>query len=387
MGILAEDLPNYEVASYNDDPAIVPWETMAWSVPRFSRNQVDTAGDYLIHTDFFVEELPYSVDQVMKIVNNWRSSHNWPLYIIRKTLENRAKSIAPSAFVAQRIKRLFSIMEKLQHNRDRHLKLSRIQDIGGCRAVMPTIGDALALVKTYKEEGIQSEFVRDNDYILEPKKDGYRSVHLVYKYQSDSAQYSVFNNRRIEIQIRSQLQHAWATAVETVTTFDNMPIRSKPSDEFVPQKNRLDSWQRFFALMGTAIAIRENQPIVPGTPADDTELVKELRFLGDYLRVKHLLTTWNTLALQLPAKEASGAYFYLMRLYPEKKTLIVSTFKSTEGQRAFDALNAAEREEKASPLVQVALVGGNSLDTLRKAYPNYYADTVAFLEAFETATR
>jgi len=59
------------------------------------------------------------------------------------------------------------------------------------------------------------------------------------------------------MQIRSQLQHAWATAVETVGTFLQQALKSSQGDE---------GWQRFFALMGNAMAMRERRPPVPNTP-------------------------------------------------------------------------------------------------------------------------
>src|SRR5260370_12810550 len=204
---------------------------MAWSEPRYSRRQVDTAGESLSNppsvfdaegdlAGFYGE-----AGRVLHVVNNWRASHTWPLYAIRRTLERRAKRITPDAIIAQRIKRLASIRKKLQGNQFRHLKLSQIQDIGGCRAVMPTVADASDLIGVYETRGLQHEFLRANDYIVQPKSYGHRSVQLIYKYQSASEQYSIFNNHRIEIQIRSQPQHAWATALETVETFAQLPLR------------------------------------------------------------------------------------------------------------------------------------------------------------------
>jgi len=71
----------------------------------------------------------------------------------------------------------------------------------------------------------------------------------------------------IEIQIRTLLQHAWATAVETVGTFINMPLKSSLGDE---------GWLRFFALMGSAMAIAEGKSTVPGTSENIQELRNEV---------------------------------------------------------------------------------------------------------------
>ena len=103
--------------------------------------------------------------------------------------------------------------------------------------------------------------------ISNPKADGYRSFHLVSKYRSNLPDKQVYDGLRIEIQIRSQLQHAWATAVETISTFTDQALKSGLGD---------DRWKRFFALMGSLMALREGCPIVPNTPTEKKELIKEI---------------------------------------------------------------------------------------------------------------
>ena len=50
----------------------------------------------------------------LDIVNNWRSSHNFPLNTFHVWLKRRAKLIDPGCITAQRIKRLSSIEAKLE---------------------------------------------------------------------------------------------------------------------------------------------------------------------------------------------------------------------------------------------------------------------------------
>jgi len=63
------------------------------------------------------------------------------------------------------------------------------------------------------------------NYIDAPKPDGYRSVHLVGKYGGDSEVHSAWNGKRIEIQVRTSIQHIFATGMETVTTFTGTPLK------------------------------------------------------------------------------------------------------------------------------------------------------------------
>ena len=77
-----------------------------------------------------------------------------------------------------------------------------------------------------------------------PKKDGYRSIHLVYKLARTP-------NLFLEIQLRSQLQHIWATGVEVFGTLQNSSFKSGQGSK---------KWLDFFALLSSAFAIKENKP-------------------------------------------------------------------------------------------------------------------------------
>ena len=157
---------------------------MAFTRPNFSRHQVDLAGIRL------VGEMPLwrrDYQNALAIANNWRSSHSYPLLAMRMTLAGRARRVDGDALVAQRLKRLRSTESKLR--RLPHMKLSQMQDIGGCRAVVGSVQQVDDLVSLYelgtaKNPHKRAQFVEKYDYIAQPKGNGYRSVHLVYKYGS-----------------------------------------------------------------------------------------------------------------------------------------------------------------------------------------------------------
>lgn len=131
-----------------------------------------------------------------------------------------------------------------------------------------------------KRNPYRAELVREYDYITHPKEDGYRCVHLVYKYRSSAKRHLRYNGLRIEVQLRSQLQQTWATAVETVGTFIRHALKSSQGP---------DVWRRFFALMSTSIAMKEKAPLVANTPAHEKELQTELRKYAEQLdAVRHL---------------------------------------------------------------------------------------------------
>lgn len=176
----------------------------------FSRAQVDFAGEVL-RSD---SAAPSDRARARVIYGEWRARHGAPLAALHRLLRGRMRGAAVNGFAAQRLKRLWSVEAKLR--RFPNLPLSRMQDIGGCRAVVSSASEVEALARLCREGRQARELSGARDYLTKPKEDGYRGVHLVYRFRSGSPDLRDRNGMRIEIQVRSALQHAWATAVETV---------------------------------------------------------------------------------------------------------------------------------------------------------------------------
>ena len=78
--------------------------------------------------------------------------------------------------VTQRLKRADRIIEKLvRHPR---MQLTTMDDIGGCRVVVPTLGDLDKLQRYLHRRWGDSVKTRRN-YVADPKPTGYRAYHLV----------------------------------------------------------------------------------------------------------------------------------------------------------------------------------------------------------------
>lgn len=379
-------LPEFEISG--KAAASVPFDDMAkWAVPQFdSKGQVDRAGKALIENSLS------KVDRAsaLSIINNWRAIHSYPLHITKVNLKRRAGRVSGKSIIAQRLKRLSSISLKLRRNS--HMKLSQMQDIGGCRAVLPSMKEVQRLIKIYEDAiaknppekekktqprsgsakaarpVIRPELVERYDYIKKPKPDGYRSHHYVFKYRSAAKDKQIYDGLRVEIQIRTRLQHAWATAVEAISTFTEQALKSGMGRE---------PWKRFFALMGTAIAIKEGCPIVPNTPEDESALVSEIRALFQELQVDMVLM--GITATVDMAKAQPNAQAYLLVLDAEKQLLEVKSYEANELANANEEYLLVEQQYADNPRVQAVLVSVDSLASLQSAYPNYYLDTGEFL--------
>jgi hypothetical protein len=262
------------------------------------------------------------------------------------------------------------------------MQLSRMQDIGGCRAILRNVSAVKQLVAYYKRSAKRNlqraELVREYDYIKAPKDDGYRCVHLVYRYRSAAKKHLPYNGLRIELQLRSQLQHTWATAVETVGTFIGHALKSSQGP---------DDWRRFFALMSTYIAIKEKSPIIVNTPRDFGLLHQELRNYAEQLdAVRHL--EMYAAAVDAPQRigAAKNQHYFLLELDTTQRQIRVTGYNPDQLAKAnTDYLNA-EREilkgvsPESSPRRDAVLVSVNSFAALKRAYPNYFLDTHRFIQ-------
>ena len=131
--------------------------------------------------------------------------HAFPLNTITMDLRQKVKRVRPGANVVQRLKRARSMLAKLQ--KEASMRLTQMQDIGGCRAVVTTIDEVYALREQYRKSKSLHVLVNEDDYIANPEPSGYRSLHLVYRIQSRG--HSQYIKLMFEVQLRTPTPHAW----------------------------------------------------------------------------------------------------------------------------------------------------------------------------------
>jgi hypothetical protein len=293
-------------------------------------------------------------------------------------LRQRARGVDYRATVAQRLKRLRSVESKLE--RFPTMTVTQIQDIGGCRGVVSSVRAVRRLQSLFANYPGSSEVVDCDDYIAAPQSDGYRSVHLVYRYFNSSR--PQYDKLLIEVQLRSQLQHVWATAVETVDTFEHESLKLKRGDP---------RWVRFFALMGTALATKEKSEPVPGTPKTRSALRTEIRELARTLEVRRKLMSYRSTLRVLRQPGLLGSHTFLLDLQPAEGVdayrLSVTGYSRVQGEEATKDYSAAEERARDSPGSHVVLVTVQSLQKLPRAYPNYFLDTGRFLKLMTEAMK
>lgn len=339
---------------------------MAWVTPLYSKERVKKAGATLFNDKATDDEF----EEALQILNNWRSSHSYPVNTFQAGLRTKLNAMGINGIVAQRLKRIPSIMAKLE--RFRNMSLSRMQDIGGLRAVVSSAKQVYELRNSYVEKSkFEHILVSENDYIKEPKESGYRGIHLIYKYNNRKGGAKAYEGLQVELQIRNELQHAWATAVETAGVFLNQALKSSMGNGL---------WLEFFRYASSSFALLEDCQVMDAhsklTPKEIFDLMLAMEV---ELEVVKNLGMYKSLVEHLKGTAGEKTHYYLLELDATAMNVSVSGYAREALPQATSDYLDREKWAKGNDGIQVVLVAAQSLTALRKAYPNYFLDTGKFV--------
>lgn len=339
-------------------------------VPNESKKKIDHAGQILCG------RRPHSESQyllALDLANRWRACHAYPINTFQATLriKIRDRSFGHDPIVAQRLKRMPTLIDKLKRYPD--MQVTTMQDIAGVRAILDTVDNVYALAREYRESTrFNHELIQEKDYICEPRdEDGYRCLHLIYKYNNERA--PQYKGLRLELQIRSRLQHAWATAVETMGTFLGQALKSR-------RGNR--DWIDFFAIVSSAFAHREKTTLVPRYA--NLSLTETHRAIADAERNLRAIDTMRAVAIAfrniaMQKSGGKGHYYHLIVLDSLNKTVTITAYDRKSLERALSDYSAIEEEAIMGKRIEPVLVSAGPITTLRQAYPNFFLDIAEFI--------
>lgn len=339
-------------------------ETNTLSKIVLSKKKVHQAGQIIIDPNANHKDVENAID----VIDSWRMLHAQPLELIMKSLNEmkEKKIITTDITIAQRLKTRKSITKKLI--RQPKMKLSRMYDIAGCRIIVNTISDVKDIVEKLRDtKYFPHKYVSEKDYMENPKPDGYRCFHYICRFTNNDN--PVENDFCVEIQIRTRLQHLWATAVETMSLYTQTDLKASEGPEEI---------LRFFQLSSSLFALDENCKLVPNTPSDLSEINAELRELEQKHQIMRKLSLFSVLTAELDSKEDEAEY-YVLELDYASKSLKVKIFpreELAEASSLYSELEAKHEGTKASSV----LIASSSFNELKEAYPNYFADITRFNE-------
>jgi len=325
---------------------------------KYSKSQIDKAGEALKIKSVSKQKLSDSLDAL----SNWRAFHAQPLDSFAKVLKTRVKKIDNhnSAIVVQRLKRTPSIVLKLKTHKT--MRLSTMQDIGGLRAICQTSVEVYELVNLYRISKTRHELFSLDDYIETPKEDGYRGVHLVYKVLKKP---TVF----VEIQMRSDLQHIWATAVEVFGTLKNSSFKSGYGDR---------EWLELFKLISAVFSLKEKAPVLSIlSKTNKKKILDKTKKIVRELNIIEQLNVYSELFKRVPNKKSSGRLgkYALIILNSRENNISINNYKVEEIDKAAGDYIDLEKKYYNDNQVNVVLVNIDNIKKLELSYPNYFMDT------------
>lgn len=334
---------------------------------KYGRHQIDKAGEIIMSAKSSKE-----YDDAMQKINEWRTLHLEALDALQSEILPLLKqnNIAIS-LTSRRLKRITSILYKLDINPE--MRLGGMQDIGGFRIVVNDI-DALHSVKKILTEQVPRSFdlIKIMDYVQTPKESGYRSIHFIYKYKSAD---SNTDGAKIELQVRTRLQHSWAMAVETAGLITRTPLKSSMGS---------DEWLDFFKIVSSLFAIKEKQPILKMHIEKKYDIYSLMKLLYEVNKKFNHSDTLKALRVSgvHAKKEKFKNGYYILNIDFQSKIVRINAYSKDDENEASTAYSELEKgiTDKCNAVV---LVSVPKMKELQEAYPSYFLDTSEFIAAID----
>lgn len=303
-----------------------------------------------------------ATEEDLRVIDEWRAAHRGVLNTFQAILRNRTKDTGIA--VAQRHKRKRTIFDKL--DRFPQMQLARMDDVAGCRLIFGRVSD----LYEFRGRFLQARFnhqrrneLEKYDYIKQPKETGYRGVHDVYEYDVNSEIGKGLAGLYVEIQYRTLVQHAWATAVEVIGFVTESQPKFQQGDK---------RYERAMALASEIFARAYESAKGAFPDVSDRDLVAEFLALDRELHLLRMLRGLNATDKAVSAKRNA--------------ILIMSSTGELEVKmyrEAPDALRALFELEKEMPDRDIVLVRADTSDDVRIAFRNYFSDARDFIKLVE----
>lgn len=176
---------------------------------KFSKSALDKVGEKLRHS----QKLSYEEE---KIFEEFRVGHSNIIKYYKEVFEKRMKKNKyrnRNIIFASRLKRRDTIINKLS-DRFSQMSLTRMHDIAGARLIFPdieTLTDFRNEFLASQQNNREYHRIKEDkyNYIDTPNsKTGYRGYHCIFEETNGKIK------AKLEIQFRTEVQHAWSTACE-----------------------------------------------------------------------------------------------------------------------------------------------------------------------------
>jgi hypothetical protein len=241
-----------------------------------------------------------------------------------------------------------------------------MDDVAGCRLIFSDVEAVYRFRGKFHKAYFHHKRrnpVDKYDYIKKPKITGYRGIHDVYVYDVNSPNGRHLKGLMVEVQYRTKIQHAWATAVEVIGFITESQPKFQEGDT---------RYQDAMALASEILARVYEKSTGPFPQKDKYELVNDFLVLNQDLKLLNTLRSLNA------ADQVVSANRNTILIFSESGELEVKTYRD-----APEALRALFQLEKERPGKDIVLVKADTSEDVRFAFKNYFSDAHDFIDLVE----
>lgn len=144
--------------------------------------------------------------------------------------------------------------------------------------------------------------------------------------------------------------------------------------------------KRFFVLVSSLFALKEGYPVIPGTLADEKELISEIEQINNDHHLVEMLRAIRVALDHEDGKKFDKQGYYVLILNYNTHRLRIRYFLPSQIDEANTLYTQIESNRRATG-IDAVLVRAASFGVLKAAYPNYFADIGEFVDLVEEYLR
>ncbi|HBV77626.1 MULTISPECIES: RelA/SpoT domain-containing protein [Vibrio] len=349
---------------------------------------VFTGGDVKRASDAYRKNIG-NLKQSLEIIQAFREAHEKPLKVISSLLSQCCEQLELNTKPVSRLKRTETIINKLQRpsldgKTINQTCVKNMIDIAGCRLILPDM-NSLNNIAQHIENRVNSinriEINKIKNYITDPKDNDcrYRSLHIHFKYKTKQGK-----PFKVEAQLRTEYQHAWATTVEIIDLLEHTKIKTHSHSDLY-KENQQKKWETLLIFMSDYIADKEG--IITLSEEERSSISLRLSQLNDELHAASHLESFQMMTKKLESIITDNKKQYILFLIEEteKKVLLEEIYNKEK--EAIARYNLIEKAFTGIDSLNALLVSSEKMSSINKAYPNYAGDCSEFIKLLNEAIK
>jgi len=267
--------------------------------------------------------------------------------------------------------------------------------IAGCRAILPTQREVNKLVGKLAKK---KKFKIFRNYINKPKASGYRSIHMVGDFEETSTSKKL----KVELQVRTHVQHSWATAVEIVDLFTKDSIKTNEGTK---------EWSNFFIHSSKVLALFDDNPFVNKQVRtedeedanshkvynyfitqikNNKEIMRDMKKCAKYSKDLEVSSKFELFASSIKLTKENHKNIeekdngYVLLIIDKVEESLFDVHSKFYGKEMFELATKeylqAEKDVYLQKHFVTVLVSSSAINEIEEAYPNYFADSTKFIQ-------